>query len=170
MIINSFLGNKIAGLRTQNGNSNAVPEFVTATSTATTTTTSERHYNKPILIMTSDRPSRPRPKPFEKVNPRKTTAILGGETLSSPGGYFGEHPVTEQGVSERPHFDYDYYDENDDQFIGKIRAQVSDEECRLVTLSLIKSRRGIPVARPPTDYANNNKSLIAVSDLPSPFR
>lgn len=160
-IINSFLRNVIAGLRTQNGNVKS--EFVTATSTAATTTTSERHYNKPILIMTSDRPSRPRPKPFEKVNPRKTGTILGtgigGESLSSPGGYFGEHPVTEQGISERPHFDYDYYDENDEQFIGKIRAQVS---CRVVTFNRIKRRsRGIPVA----DDANNNKSLIA---LPSP--
>lgn len=74
--------------------------------------------------MTNDRPNRPRPKPFEKVNPKKTLigtepAIYGQHTL--PGRLDSEI----SGVSERPHFDYDYYDENDDQFIGKIRAQVS---------------------------------------------
>lgn len=112
--------NSLSGLRTQN----AVPEFVTTASETpfVTSTTTERHFNKPILIMTSDRPSRPRPKPFEKVIPKKTPLVS-----PAPGGYFGQIPVTE-GVSERPHFDYDYYDENDDQFLGKIRAQVSDQE------------------------------------------
>lgn len=76
--------------------------------------------------MTNDRPNRQRPKPFEKVNPKKKT-VIGNEyghqnlpgSLDNGGG---------TGVSERPHFDYDYYDENDDQFIGKIRAQVSGVE------------------------------------------
>lgn len=93
-----------------------VPEFVTGTASAASATT-ERHYNKPILIMTSDRPTnRQHPKPFERVNPKGNSA------------FHGQLPVgaTDEGVSERPHFDYDYYDENDDQFIGKIRAQVSE--------------------------------------------
>lgn len=90
--------------------------------------TTERHYNKPILIMASDRPSnRQHPKPFERVNPKKNPSLSGAYDESSSSSVYGQLPAEGTGVSERPHFDYDYYDENDDQFIGKIRAQVSED-------------------------------------------
>lgn len=76
--------------------------------------------------MTSDRAANhDRPKPFERVNPqqrKKQTTVI-GLNQASPSSVL---PLGTADVSERPHFDYDYYDENDDQFIGKIRAQVSD--------------------------------------------
>lgn len=87
--------------------------------TTTTARTAERQYNKPILIMTSDRPNRQRPKPFEKVNP-KTTAVAASRPVIGEQAY-GDLPSA---AADKPHFDYDYYDENDDQFLGKIRAQV----------------------------------------------
>ena len=93
------------------------PEFVTGSGSVSATT--ERHYNKPILIMTNERPSRgrERPKPFEKVTIGPQQTYAGQDDLEAVGGP----------ASDRPHFDYDYYDENDDQFIGKIRAQVSGQ-------------------------------------------
>lgn len=79
--------------------------------------------------MTNDRPNRQRPKPFEKVNPKKKTVISNEYGHQNLPGSLDNGGGT--GVSERPHFDYDYYDENDDQFIGKIRAQVSGVEWSL---------------------------------------
>lgn len=73
--------------------------------------------------MTNERPNRKHPKPFERVNPKKTVISLNAQ---EPSLYGGEQlPVGGGEVSEQPHFDYDYYDENDEQFLGKIRAQVS---------------------------------------------
>lgn len=78
------------------------------------TTTEKHQFTNPILIMGSTRPNRARPKPFEKIGNRGTLNVNSATQTTA----------VNEGRTYRPVYDYDYYDEGDDQLIGKLTAQV----------------------------------------------